>query len=157
MPVIACDPKEHEKVHLCFFLVLAGCMSYSVLQRLFYILCIHAFTNAHHTRTHSHIHIPTQCIHTRTNTDTHTHKHTHAHTHRCRHGTFNVDVRLGCRHATHCNTLQHTATHRNTLQHTATHCNTPHVDLAHVCIPAGKSIQCRALLIEYKALLTDLI
>jgi len=27
-------------------------------------------------------------------------------------------------HATHCNTLQHTATHCSTLQHTATHCNT---------------------------------
>jgi len=27
-------------------------------------------------------------------------------------------------HATHCNTLQHTATHCNTLQHTATHRNT---------------------------------
>ena len=27
-------------------------------------------------------------------------------------------------HATHCNTLQHTATHCNTLQHTAAHCNT---------------------------------
>jgi len=27
-------------------------------------------------------------------------------------------------HATHCNTLQHTATHCNKLQHTATHCNT---------------------------------
>ena len=26
-------------------------------------------------------------------------------------------------HATHCNTLQHTATHCNTLQHTPTHCN----------------------------------
>ena len=37
-------------------------------------------------------------------------------------------------HATHCNTLQHTATHCNTQQHTATHCNTLQHSTTH-CVP----------------------
>ena len=36
----------------------------------------------------------------------------------------NIYIYMYSVHATHCNTLQHTATHCNTLQHTATHCNT---------------------------------
>ena len=40
------------------------------------------------------------------------------------HTATNTPAPLAPSHATHCNTLQHTATHCNTLQHTATHCNT---------------------------------
>jgi len=40
-------------------------------------------------------------------------------------------------HATHCNTLQHTATHCNTLQYTTTHCSTLRRHnlrmVAHIC------------------------
>jgi len=39
--------------------------------------------------------------------------------------TSHMSSRWHVLHATHCNTLQHTATHCNTLPHTATHCNTP--------------------------------
>jgi len=69
----------------------------------------------------------------KSNKHTHTHAHTNEHASQRAHLIFieSAPQRCGTRvtltwicHATHCNTLQHTATHCNTLQHTATHCNT---------------------------------
>jgi len=63
-------------------------------------ICTHTFAYTHMHADMYNICIYTLCIHTSASTSS------------------------ASTHATHCNTLQHTATHCNTLQHTATHCNT---------------------------------
>ena len=50
------------------------------------------------------------------------------------------------RHATHCNTLQHTATHCNSLQLTATHCNSRNArEQGKVCNKVQTQQTCNAL------------